>query len=370
MKNLLIKGGAVALMSLAVSSVNAASLYSDFRFDLAAITTANGSPHVGVTGGVGNIYDAWLYPVIGNPGVPGNIPVDANSVTGNIQSLGVSDLLATSVYNVVETIAGGDPVDDPALCNGSCVNTPGPNFPFEIFGGFTDTNNVTTLSYLPASGPAIDGITPVTIDAPINAPPAGGANTQIQNLTPLIGGASDNEGWSDSWILDTDYTLNGILLPAGPKYTSGTIDFYFQELINLDGVLGLTRTLALTLTLTGSDIAAANLDLFFDLTYALPGFLLVNPSGDGVTWVDASTLLGPPTKVVAKLDTNVNPPIPTVNQLLAIDTDGSGSVDAYVRQTDLNATIIFGQPIPTPGTLFLLGSGLLGLAARRRRHYS
>lgn len=352
----LIKSACAAAIALAGSSAHANSI-----IDVAPIFTANGFGAEGTANG----YDHYTFPLV----LPGLSPIDADSKTGLFDALGVSNLLATSVYKV-------DEPTDPAPC------TPGASceiIPPEVFGSFFDTNKNSILTpALGTSGDAVGCTVPtpgglpdpspcanlpalptVTLTAPVNSPTPG-SDTTLENMPPLNPPAIgvNVEGFNQSWALDTEYYLEGNLLPGGPDYTMGTIDIYFQELFDLDGTAGLTRTLALTLTLIDDVIAGPNLTLLFDVTFALPGFLEVNGRDAAQQIID-----GDP--VSAILDTNVNPPIPLSGELLAVDLDGNGSKESYIRQSDLNATIVFGVPEPT--TLLLLGAGVLGLSMRRKR---
>lgn len=249
---------------------------------------------------------------------------DANTRTAAFNEFGFSQLLATSIYD---------------YSDGS------------IFGAFFDTNDVPTLTGLglPASGTALDGTSNVDLVLP-NCP---AGQCDIDALSPLVPPLnSDNEGYLQTWDMQMVYTLNGTLTAAGgPQYTSGTIDIFFNDL-NDDT----NDRLILTFTVTGSDIMAANLNLYFDITYAEAGFLWID-NGSG-TFVDAAAGIASGNFAQVVLDTNVNPPIPTNDQLLLVGTNA-------IRQATLDGSMT--ASIPEPASLTMLGLGLLGLAGVGRR---
>lgn len=250
---------------------------------------------------------------------------DSNTQTGVFNEFGFSQLLATSVYDLSDAL---------------------------VTGNFYDTNIPSELASLgiPRSGTAMDGSTFVSL-----ALPASG-NIDLDALSPLAPPlGSDNEGFLNSWELKIAYRFNGTLGSGGPSYTGGTFEVWFDDLSddsNDRKVLGGT--------LMGSSISLANLNLFFDITFAESNFLFIEQGG---SFIDASDLIGIVNPNEFVLDTNVVPPIPTLNQLLSF-TDLEGNRVA-VRQTRLDGSIT--SQIPEPGTIALLGLGLFGLGMARRR---
>lgn len=268
-----------------------------------------------------NVYDDTV--VLPSSAVITGAAFDADTTTSNFTEFGFSQLLATSVYDL----------------------TMGPIGVGTTFYDTNKTANFVALGINPTnSGLALDGITNVTLTQPTPG------QVDVDNLSPLTD-TDDVEGFGNTWKLTTEYFLNGIISPSGPQYTSGTFTISFESLISP------TTFVALEGSLTSSGISGPNLDLFFDITSAADNFLFVKAPGSG--FVDVHDILANGGQPTLKLDTNVNPPFPQDDQLLAVNASSA------VRQTTLDGTFLV--DVPEPSSIAIFGAGLLALAGLRRK---
>jgi hypothetical protein len=280
-------------------------------------------------------------------GLPGgNISpfVGSDGITGTFAEFGLTGTFATSIYDFSDSSPVGRFIDtnDPAILAANGV--PG-TFPAASGGGDT-----------------------VSLRDPI-------ANAEINfdAFTPLDPGTGDIEGFNapdglgGGGIL-IEYTFEGFIGGGQPNYDGGSFTASLYDAGGPDD--GLTL---FTGTVTGSDFATANLDIFFEIQEALPDFLFVD-TGSG--FVDAADFdvetVGTGNAITLRLDTNVDPPVPTLNQLalvnsgqFAADPDGNGPLVVGIRQASLDSSLRPGV-VPAPAPLLLLGLGLAALGLRSK----
>lgn len=266
----------------------------------------------------------------------------AGTKTGSFYELGITGTLATSIYglNGSGIIGAGSSIIDTNRT--SVINT----------AGFVGNSNYNSLS----GGVGTVGINDTASISRKNVDSLNSLdafdNTQTQGLNSAGG-----------YLLTYDYQFNGVLGALGPSFNSGDLAVYYTDLATN------VVSQVLRVNITGSTLNLANLDLVGTVSFDFDN----NGSNDCTTafcqnfwnfqtgpqnWfalVDGSGV-----SITFALDTNVNPPIPTADQL------GIGTVPGlFARQTTLDSSVRFN--VPEPGTLALAGLMLVGMAARSVR---
>ena len=245
---------------------------------------------------------------------------DADTKTDIFTEFGFSQLLATSVYD---------------LSSG----------PIGVGTTFYDTNNssdFTTLG-IPTSGTALDGSSTVSLALPT------AGQLDIDNLSPIS--SLNGEGFNNTWLLTVEYFFDGVITASGPQYTSGDFTVNFVDVLD-----STNNFVALAGDIVGFSFVGANLEITFEIDKAADNFLFTTDSNGN--FVDVEDLVSNNGKPTIKLDTNVNPPTPTPDQLLQIGTNA-------VRQTTLDGTFVVN--VPEPSSIAIFGAGLLALAGLRKK---
>lgn len=287
---------------------------------------------------------------------------NSSTTTSSFFEIGYNSTLATSIYEA-------------GLADGSTV----------IDSNIQEVLNYYGLTGGPMDYTAVDGTTTQSLKDEPDFP----GQKNFDTLSGPVAGRDTNnfDAQNDfggvGWGLTYEYVISGTFDSAtGPSFNDGYFDFFFEDWTTGE------REQVLRVAVTGSNLQAANLDIFgtvtFDWTgggndiYGLPSI------GDGVNdcisalcqnfWNFQTSsptsffdLEGQGIQVRMMLDTNVNPPIPTLDQLVQFTGDDGELY--WIRQTTLDGSVRFTTAVPEPGAIALFGLGLagLGLFMRRRR---
>lgn len=275
---------------------------------------------------------------------------DGNSVTSAFYELGYTGTVATSIYEA-------------GLAIGSTVIDTNISSILQSYGVAAGANLYTSASGVPNSV-GLNGTTTTTGKDISTLNPLGTPDIQPD---PTVDTESLNQ--IGGWRLTYDYYLEGKLGVGGATFDTGYFNLYYDDLATAAN----ENEQVLRVNVTGSTLELLNLDVFG----------LVSFDWDGDTVNDCTTafcqnfwsfqtgspndwysLVGTGVELTMRLDTNVNPPFPTLASL-GVTTDGQNGY--WVRQTTLDGSVRFS--VPEPGTLALLGLGLMGLgfSARRKR---